>query len=83
MQARVFGVVTAAVLAAMPVGALLGGSLVDAIGLRPALLVGGAAYLLVTVGPFVFPAWRQLDRGNGHTVSRREVENGAAAPTQS
>jgi len=51
--------------------------------LRPALLVGGAAYLLATAGPFVFPAWRQLDRENGHTVSRREVENGAAAPTQS
>ncbi|HET8643623.1 MAG TPA: MFS transporter [Pseudonocardiaceae bacterium] len=62
LQARVFGVLTAAVLTVMPVGALLGGSLVEAVGLRPALLGGAACYLLVTLSPFVFRTWRALDR---------------------
>ena len=61
LQARVFGVLTAGVLIVMPVGALLGGVLVETVGLRPALLIAAAGYLLVTLSPFVFPAWRGLD----------------------
>ncbi len=78
-----FGVITAAVLAAMPVGAVLGGALVETVGLRPALLVCAGGYLLVTTSPFVFPAWRELNRRDGSTVSRPDVENAAAAPTTS
>lgn len=62
LQARVFGAMTAAVLAAMPAGALLGGLLVERIGLRPALVAAGGCYLLVTLTPFVFPVWRAVDR---------------------
>jgi MFS family permease len=61
LQARVFGVLTSAVLAAMPVGALLGGLLVETIGLRAALIAGGTCYLLVSLSPFVFSTWRALD----------------------
>jgi MFS family permease len=61
LQARVFGVLTSAVLAAMPVGALLGGLLVETVGLRTALIAGGTCYLLVSLSPFVFSTWRALD----------------------
>lgn len=70
LQARVFGALTAAVLAAMPVGALLGGLLVETVGLRPALIAGGTCYLLVGLSPFVFSTWRALDES--HPVSRIE-----------
>lgn len=69
MQARVFGVLTAAVLAAMPIGALLGGSLVEAVGLRSALLIAGACYLLATTSPFVFSVWRELDDKSGQPAA--------------
>lgn len=62
LQARVLGALGATAWAGIPVGALLGGVMVDAWGLRPALLVAGAAYLLTTLAPFVFPAWRGMER---------------------
>jgi hypothetical protein len=30
-----------------------------------ALLATGGGYLLVTLGPLIFPAWRQLDNPSG------------------
>jgi hypothetical protein len=36
--------------------------LIAAIGLRPALLRMGAAMLITTLAPFVFPAWRTMNR---------------------
>lgn len=61
LQASVFGVVTASVLTAMPLGALLGGYLVESVGLRTALLAAAALYLAATVPLLVFPVWRELD----------------------
>ena len=45
-----------------PVGALVAGVVTETFGLRPALIVAGTAYLLTTLAPFVFPAWRQMRR---------------------
>jgi MFS family permease len=62
LQARVLGALGAVAMAGMPVGALLGGLLVAAVGLTPSLVVVGTAYLLTTLAPFVFPVWRQMQR---------------------
>ena len=62
LQTRVLGALGATAWAGIPVGALLGGAMVGGLGLRAALLVGGLAYLLTTLAPFVFPAWRGMDR---------------------
>ncbi|MFC0430498.1 MFS transporter [Kutzneria buriramensis] len=61
MRGRVFGVVSAGALAGMPVGALLGGAVVELFGLTSALLLSAALYLTVTMCPFVFRVWRRLD----------------------
>jgi MFS family permease len=61
LQSRVLGLTTAVAWAGIPVGGLLGGWAVQVFGLRPAWLVFGALYLVVTLVPFVQPAWRYLD----------------------
>jgi MFS family permease len=61
LQARVLGALNAVAWAGIPVGGLVGGLLVDAVGLRPALVAAGAVYGLATLAPFVFPAWRTMD----------------------
>jgi MFS family permease len=62
LQARVLGVIKALAWAGIPFGGLVGGALVDGFGLRAALLLCGAVYFLATLAPFVFPAWRQMER---------------------
>ncbi|MDP9241319.1 MAG: MFS transporter [Actinomycetota bacterium] len=62
LQARVLGAVGAAGWAGIPVGGLAAGALVAAFGLRPALLIAAAVYLPTTLAPFIFPAWRGMDR---------------------
>ena len=64
MRARVFGVVNAGCWAAMPVGALVTGLLVEGFGLVVSLVALGAVYLAVTLAPFVGPVWSGLDRGD-------------------
>jgi MFS family permease len=62
MQSRVFGVMSAGVLAGMPVGAALAGLSVDQLGLDTTLVVAGALYLAATVSPLVWArTWRQMD----------------------
>jgi MFS family permease len=62
MQSRVFGVMSAGVLAGMPVGALLAGLGVEQLGLRGALLVTGVLYLVATLAPVVWASvWRRMD----------------------
>jgi MFS family permease len=46
----------------MPLGAVLGGVLVGAIGLSPALLVVGVGYLVATMAPAFLPRFREMDR---------------------
>lgn len=62
LQTRVFGVLGAGVFAAMPVGALAAGGLIDTIGLSGALVAMGAAYLLATLCTLLFPVWRAMDK---------------------
>ncbi|MEP6696464.1 MAG: MFS transporter [Pseudonocardiales bacterium] len=62
LQARVLGAVGASAWAGIPLGSLLAGAAVAAVGLRSALLICAGAYLLATLAPFVFPSWRQMER---------------------
>jgi len=62
LRARVFGAVTAGVMAAAPLGALLGAAGISLIGLRATLVVFGAVYLACTLSPLVVPAWRDAAR---------------------
>jgi MFS family permease len=70
LQTRVLGALGATAWAGIPVGALLGGVLVDGLGLRGALITAGTAYLLTTLAPFMFPAWRGMDRPQPHRADR-------------
>ncbi|MBB5870285.1 MFS family permease [Allocatelliglobosispora scoriae] len=65
LQARVFGLVTAAAWAGIPAGSLLGGLLVDLVSLRAGLLITGLIYLAVTLVPFFGKRWRRMDAGRG------------------
>jgi MFS family permease len=62
MQTRVLGTIKASAWIGVPFGSLLGGGLIAAIGLRPALLWMGAVMFVLTLAPFVFPAWRTMNR---------------------
>jgi MFS family permease len=62
LRTRVLGVLRAASWLGLPFGALAGGYLTQARGLHAALWVFGGVYLVTTLAPFVFPAWRGLDR---------------------
>ncbi len=48
--------------AGIPLGPVLGGLAVAALGLSPALLVTGGLYLVATMAPVVDPRWREIDR---------------------
>lgn len=62
LRARVLGVVRASAWIGIPFGALVGGYAIEAVGTRVALLAFGVVYLLTTLAPFVFPAWREMRR---------------------
>jgi MFS family permease len=62
LRSRVLGLTFAIAWAGIPLGGLIGGWTVQLLGLRPAWLIFGGLYLLVTLVPFVRPAWRELDR---------------------
>jgi hypothetical protein len=68
LQARVLGAVNALAWAGIPLGSLLGGVSVEHLGLRPTLMVAGVAYALTTLAPFLFPAWRGMDRAEAVTA---------------
>ncbi|ONI89887.1 hypothetical protein ALI144C_04140 [Actinosynnema sp. ALI-1.44] len=61
LRARVLGAGEAGVLAMMPVGALVAGVMLDAIGLGATLLTFAAVYALTTLSPVAFRVWRQMD----------------------
>ena len=62
MRGRVFGVTQAAAWVAIPLGVLVAGAVIEAIGLRATLLLSGAAYLTITIGARFSNALRDLDR---------------------
>lgn len=59
---RVSSLITSLAFGLMPLGGLLGGLLVDGIGLTPTFLAIGVAYFLVTMVPAADASWRELDR---------------------
>lgn len=59
---RVSSLTTAMCFALMPLGGVLGGTLIGAAGLAPALVAVGLAYLAVTMLPALDPRWREMDR---------------------
>jgi MFS family permease len=61
LRAKVLGLISGGVNAVAPLGAVLGGVAVAVFGLTPTLLLVGVLYLLATLCPLVFPAWRQMD----------------------
>ncbi len=70
LQARVLGAVGALAWAGIPLGGLVAGAGVTAAGLTATLAALGGCYLLATLAPFLFPAWREMDRpGVGHAPS--------------
>mgnify|MGYP001291717461 CR=1 FL=1 len=62
LHARVLGLSHALAWAGIPLGGLLGGLAVDQLRLSAAALLFGAAYLAVTLVPFLDPSWRGMDR---------------------
>jgi MFS family permease len=62
LQARVLGVVRASAWLGIPIGALAGGLLAELVGLRASLLITGAIMFVITLAPFVFPVWHEMDR---------------------
>ncbi|WP_420080662.1 MFS transporter [Streptomyces sp. JL4002] len=73
LRSRVSGVTTAGCELTMPLGGLAAGLLVDGFGIGTALLLFGGTFLLTTLAPLVFPAWRGLERrpeGEDREVSR-------------
>ncbi|WP_322870348.1 MFS transporter [Streptomyces goshikiensis] len=86
LRSRVSGVTTAGCELTMPLGGLAAGLLVDGFGTARALLLFGGAYLLTTLAPVVFPAWRDLDRSTSSpaeptaALSRREPSPPGSVP---
>jgi predicted MFS family arabinose efflux permease len=70
MMGRVTSLTTSLCWAGIPLGGVVGGLLVTAFGLAPALLACGAAYLLATMLPAVRPEWREIDRRAAPSASR-------------
>lgn len=62
LRGRVFGAVRAGAWAAIPLGILLGGVLVEALGVATTFLAIGVCYALVVGWGFVNPAFRELGR---------------------
>ena len=62
LQARVLGSIGAVAFIGLPFGGLLAGAAVTAVGLRAALVAAALAYGLTSLVPFVFPAWRGMER---------------------
>ncbi|WP_433472401.1 MFS transporter [Spirillospora sp. CA-142024] len=70
LRSRVLSATTASFQLVTPLGALTAGFLVNSVGLSFALPAVGGVYLLATLCPVIFPAWRQMDRA-GSTHDRR------------
>lgn len=61
MRGRVLGAVSSTAFIAMPLGVLIGGVLVDQIGLAKTFAVTGGFQLLVVLALFLIPAMHELD----------------------
>ncbi|WP_204296387.1 MFS transporter [Actinoplanes campanulatus] len=61
LHGRVISVLIAVSWAGIPFGGIVGGWATDVLGLHTAALLAAIGYLAVTVSPFLFPAWQELD----------------------
>jgi MFS family permease len=77
MRGRVFGVGTAGSYAAIPLGALVGGVVVELIGIQTTLAAIGVCYLAVTGYGLVNPAFREMDRRPGSGAPAGSAGQGA------
>jgi MFS family permease len=73
LRARVLGTIRASAWVGIPFGALVGGYAVEVFGTRAALVAFGAVYLLTTLAPLVFPAWREMRRPDPVPADERSV----------
>ncbi|XCM29448.1 MFS transporter [Streptomyces parvus] len=62
----------------IPLGGLLAGAAVTAVGLTPVLLVCGAAYFLTTTLAGLRPEWRAMDRPRENGAQREEAARDGA-----
>jgi MFS family permease len=62
LRARVFGALSAGVMAGAPIGAVLAAGCVELVGLQKTLIAFGVVYLACTLSPLVVPAWRGAER---------------------
>ncbi|MET9126208.1 MFS transporter [Streptomyces sp. NPDC004528] len=65
--------------AGIPLGGLITGAAVAAVGLSPVLLAGGAAYFLTTNLAGLRPEWREMDRARGRDSSTSLPEKAVGA----
>jgi len=70
LRGRVFGATRAGAWAAIPLGILLGGVVVEEIGVAATFLTIGLCYLAVTTYGFFNPAFREMDRRPEDTQNR-------------
>lgn len=61
LRGRVIGAISVGANCAMPLGVLLGGVLLDALGLRPVYTLVASLFLVCTLAMFLNPAFRALD----------------------
>ncbi len=81
LTGRVTSLISSLAWAGIPVGGLVGGAAIAVVGLSPALLVAGAAYLLATLLPVARPGWHDLDRrqeGHGERDAHSEPADAAS-----
>ena len=71
MRGRVFGLTQALAMAGTPLGAALGGFLIEGLGLIPTLIGMTGGYLAVTLSMFLNPALRGMDAGKGRQPPER------------
>ncbi|MEU7555258.1 MFS transporter [Streptomyces sp. NPDC044571] len=83
LRSRVAGVSTAGCELTMPLGGLAAGLLVDGFGTARALLLFGGTYLLVTLAPLIFPAWRAMERAPGPVSTTEPALPGSAPAARS
>ncbi|WP_106429325.1 MFS transporter [Streptomyces sp. SPB074] len=80
LRSRVLSATTASVQLVTPLGALAAGFLVDSAGLPFSLLAVGGVYLLATLCPVIFPAWRRMDSTSSpHDRTEDSLPHGAGA----
>ncbi|MGW7290769.1 MFS transporter [Streptomyces xiamenensis] len=80
LRSRVLSATTASVQLVTPLGGLAAGLLVDSVGLSSTLLAFGGVYLLATLCPVIFPAWRKMDRiGSPHNRTQESLPRGTGA----